>query len=213
MSKDDQDAVMKIVLDSKNESLEEEKLTESKSFDLLDDKEVEEAEKDIEELKNETTNDEIMQIVDASAESTDELRDSYIGGMVLQCPVCKATMFKDMDQLVKEEDGDLYNVEEECPHCGSKGGFDLIGQLAKPDVNPFGEPEEPKAEETAEAVKAEASKEKKSGKRIIPVILAIALVALISFIVYTYIYLYQNPIFPFVGDYTRFWTQPANFSN
>ena len=134
-------------------------LTESKSFDLLDEDEVKEAEKDIEELKNETTNDEIMQIVDASAESTDELRDSYIGGMVLQCPVCKATMFKDMDQLVKEEDGDLYNVEEECPHCGSKGGFDLIGQLAKPDVNPFGEPEEPKAEDEEIKVEDEVEEE------------------------------------------------------
>ena len=125
-------------------------LTESQKFDLYDEEQVEEAEEDIEELKNATTNDEVMQIVDASAESTDELRDSYIGGMVLQCPVCKATMFKDMDQLVKEEDGDLYNVDEECPHCGSKGGFDLIGQLAKPDVNPFGEEPAPEAEAPVE---------------------------------------------------------------
>lgn len=146
------------VIWTKENNINEEQLSESKKYDLYDDEEVEEADKDLDELKNSTSKDEIMQIVDASAESTDELRDSYIGGMVLQCPVCKATMFKDMDQLVKEEDTDLYNVEEECPHCGSKGGFELIGQLAKPDVNPFAEEEAPVEEpvEEKEEVKIEA---------------------------------------------------------
>ena len=146
------------VIWTKENNINEEQLSESKKYDLYDDEEVEEADKNLDELKNSTSKDEIMQIVDASAESTDELRDSYIGGMVLQCPVCKATMFKDMDQLVKEEDEDLYNVEEECPHCGSKGGFELIGQLAKPNVNPFAEEEAPVEEpaEEKEEVKIEA---------------------------------------------------------
>lgn len=122
----------------------EESLKESQSFSLQDEKEVEEAEK----VLDKESEDAVEQIVDASAESKEDLKKSYIGSIILQCPTCKTMMYKDPDQLVKVEgEEELYNIDEECPHCGAKDGFEIVGQVASLDVNPDEEPEAPVEEE------------------------------------------------------------------
>lgn len=72
-------------------------------------------------------------IVDADAETVDELKDSYVGCAILRCPVCKTLVYRKPEELAKDEGKDLYNIEDECPHCHEKDGFELVGQVAKMD--------------------------------------------------------------------------------
>ena len=114
-----------------------EALDESSKFNLQDEQEVQEAS----DILNKDEGEAIEQIVDAAAETQDDLQKTYIGSIILQCPTCKTMIYKNPDQLVKSEDADdvIYNVDEECPHCGAKDGFELIGQVASLSVNPDGE--------------------------------------------------------------------------
>jgi len=147
--------------ENKDEALEEEA-----KFNLQDDTEVQEAEA----ILNKDEGDTIEQIVDAAAETIDDLQKTYIGSIILQCPTCRTMIYKNPEQLVKAEGEDddevLYNVDEECPHCGAKDGFELIGQVASLSVNPDGtsnppmdeqpKEEEPKEEEPKDEPKPEA---------------------------------------------------------
>jgi hypothetical protein len=60
-------------------------------------------------------------------------------------------IYKDPKDLVKPDgenvEGEkLYNLEEDCPHCGAKDGFELVGQVASLDVNTDKKPEPPMVE-------------------------------------------------------------------
>lgn len=139
------------------EECEEEKLNESKAFDLQKDDEIQEAKEELEKAETEDT---IEQIVDVSAESVDDLKKTYIGSVILQCPTCKTMIYKNPDDLVKsEDDEELYNIEEECPHCGAKDGFEIVGQVASLNTDPEAEPEAP-IEEPVEEPKDEEPSEK-----------------------------------------------------
>ena len=123
--------------------VKEESLNESKTFNLQDDKEVDEAER---EMKKKSK-DAIEQIVDIAAESEGELKKSYIGSTILQCPTCLTMIYKNPDQVIpSDDDPEIFNVEEACPHCGAKDGFTRIGTVASLDVDPFAEPEPPMPE-------------------------------------------------------------------
>lgn len=121
----------------------EESLIESKSFDLTDSDELETAKAEIEKKDDER----VEKIVDASAEAVDDLKKSYIGSMILRCPTCHTMIYKDAEDLVVDdeassEDEKVYNTEDECPHCGAKDGYELIGQVASIDAE-----EEPQDDE------------------------------------------------------------------
>ena len=156
----------KAVKEALNIDINDTVLNEEAKFNLQDEEEVKEAEA----VLNKDDDEAIEQIVDAAAETIDDLQKTYIGSIILQCPTCKTMIYKNPDQLVKAEGADeeeeIYNVDEECPHCGAKDGFELIGQVASLDVNPDGvpnppmdeQPEEPKEEEPKEEEQPEASK-------------------------------------------------------
>ena len=114
----------------------EESLTESKSFDLADRGDLEEAKAEIDKADDD---DVVEKIVDASAEAVEDLKKSYIGSMILRCQTCHTMIYKDAGDLAVDEDAStadekVYNTDDECPHCGSKGGYELIGQVASLDV-------------------------------------------------------------------------------
>lgn len=136
-----------------NEILEEEKpslkkrlknskLDEGVSVDVRSDAELDAA-KQLRETK--TEKDDTLEVIDVDADAVDQLQDnsSYVGKMLLQCNSCKATRFMNIDDLKRDEnDKDLYNLEDECPHCHHKGsGYTLIGQVG----------ETPQEEENTEA--------------------------------------------------------------
>lgn len=93
------------------------------------------------ELEKEETREPIEKVVDVDAEVDSDLKGSYIGSVILRCPTCKTLIYKRPEELEKQEDQEdikaedvIYNVGEECPHCGSKDGFKLVGQVATLDT-------------------------------------------------------------------------------
>ena len=123
-----------------NESLQ---LKESENIDLNDEKEVKKGK----EILTKDKEEEVEQIVDVDADTVDKLKDSYIGNTILQCPVCRTLLYKKPDAIVKDEESELYNVGEVCPHCGSEDGYDLVGQVAPLNI-PVEEPKQTTGKET-----------------------------------------------------------------
>lgn len=135
----------------KNESLKE-----ATQIDINDPEDVEKGKKLLDDNKKEDEVEE-MQVVDVDAETVDKLKDSYIGNVLLQCPICRTPIFKAPDKLVKDEENiaenpedQLYNIGEQCPHCGNEKGFTLIGQVANMKVDAEEEDEETTGEEEVE---------------------------------------------------------------
>lgn len=86
--------------------------------------------------------DPVQDVIDPEAENEEELEDTYIGKVILHCPVCNSMIYKDLEDIEKDEDEELVNVGEECPYCYTSEGFNIIGI-----VSPFQkEPEEEEVE-------------------------------------------------------------------
>ena len=87
--------------------------------------------RDFEEFRDNDNTDDVITIVDPEAESEEDLSDSYIGKVILDCSVCHTDIYKDKSEVVIDEEQGLANVGEECPYCFSIDGFKVIGQVAK----------------------------------------------------------------------------------
>ena len=107
-------------------------ITEGKGFNVRDNADMEKA-KDF--VDNQAVKDVALEVIDVDADSLEHLKNNqeYIGQMILQCNSCKANRFINADDLVESEtDSEVYNIEDECPHCHGTGtGFHLIGQVGK----------------------------------------------------------------------------------
>ncbi len=90
----------------------------------------------IEELKdftNENTEqvtDELT-VIDPLAETEDDLQDSYVGKVILDCSICQSKIYKNADEVIINEENNLANVGEVCPYCQSSDGYKIIGQVAE----------------------------------------------------------------------------------
>lgn len=82
------------------------------------------------------SDDDEVVVIDPNAENDEELSDSYVGKVILDCTVCHSKQYKDASEVTLNEDGDLANEGEECPFCYSTDGFTVVGQVA-----PFDEDE------------------------------------------------------------------------
>ena len=92
--------------------------------------------RDFEEFRDNDDTDDVITIVDPEAESEEDLSDSYIGKVILDCSVCHTDIYKDKSEVTIDEEQGLANVGEECPYCFSIDGFKVIGE-----VKPFSETE------------------------------------------------------------------------
>jgi hypothetical protein len=90
-----------------------------------------------------------VDVFDPEATSVEELQDSYVGKVILDCCVCHSKIYKDVEDVVIEDD--IANSNEECPFCYTTDGYKVIGQ-----VSAFGEEE---TENTEDTDKEEDSKE------------------------------------------------------
>jgi hypothetical protein len=79
---------------------------------------------------------EVIDVIDPDAEDEEELKDSYVGKVILDCSVCHTDIYKDKEDVIIDEETQLANVGEECPYCFSVDGFNVIGE-----VKPFVETE------------------------------------------------------------------------
>jgi hypothetical protein len=84
-----------------------------------------------------------IDVIDMEAETEEDLEDSYVGKVILDCCVCHSKLYKDVEDVVI--DGELANTNEECPFCYTTDGFKVIGQVAT-----FGEESEEEDKEEPE---------------------------------------------------------------
>lgn len=94
----------------------------------------------------------IANVVDPEAETEDELQDTYIGKVILHCPVCNSMIYKDLEDIVKDDVEEVVNIGEECPYCYTSEGFKVIGI-----VSPFEEEQEEDISETSDETEDEKS--------------------------------------------------------
>ena len=99
-------------------------------------------------LKTPATN--IANVIDPEAETEDELEDTYIGKVILHCPVCNSMIYKDLEDIVKDDVEELVNIGEECPYCYTSEGFKVIGIVSPFEETSEEEEQEDETEDTAE---------------------------------------------------------------
>lgn len=94
-------------------------------FDVTDD-----GIQELKDFENDSEADETVDIIDPEAESEDELADSYIGKVILDCCVCHSKIYKNKDEVHLSDDETVANEDEECPYCYSTEGYKVIGEVA-----------------------------------------------------------------------------------
>lgn len=92
-------------------------------------------------------------VIDPEAETEDELQDTYIGKVILHCPVCNSMVYKDLEDIVKDDVEEVVNIGEECPYCYTSEGFKVIGIVSPFEETSGEEEQEDETEDTAEEEK------------------------------------------------------------
>lgn len=113
-----------------------------KKLDILEEETFTTDKKGLGELRDFLDNDEVsddVTIIDSEAETEEEIKDSYVGKVILDCSVCHSKIYEDKEDVKIDETGEWANVDMECPFCFSTDGYKVIGEVA-----PF---EEEKSEE------------------------------------------------------------------
>lgn len=86
----------------------------------------------------------ISDVYDLEAEAKEDLKQSYIGKVILDCNVCHSNVFFDKADVSEDESG-LVCKDIECPYCMSNEGYTIIGE-----VKPFAEEGSEELEEPIE---------------------------------------------------------------
>lgn len=81
------------------------------------------------DFENDDFQDDAVQVIDVEATTEDELKDSYVGKVILDCQVCHSKHYADKENIVLDETETLANVGEECPYCYTVDGFKIIGEI------------------------------------------------------------------------------------
>lgn len=117
--------------------------------------------KDYRDAYDET--EETVKVIDVDAENEEEVKDSYVGDVILECSVCHAKIYKNKNEIVisdAEGEGEaLANVGEECPSCWSTDGYKIIGKVCAFDCDCDKKNDDDKVDGEAEAEKSDEEKE------------------------------------------------------
>ena len=77
-----------------------------------------------------------IEIIDTDAEDYEDLRDTYIGNVILECPICHSLRYcrpEAIEFSVEDEDKPIakkiVNRQEECPYCATTNGFAIVGKV------------------------------------------------------------------------------------
>lgn len=132
-------------------------LREAEEFNLSDDEAIEK----MKDFFDNDIYDNTKEVIDLEAESEEDLTKPHVGDMILICPVCKAAVYKKLEDVVEDETSDFVNVEDSCAVCHSTGGFELIGKVAPAKEVVEEESKEIEKIEVEDEAKDEASEEEK----------------------------------------------------
>lgn len=107
---------------------------------------------------NNSSDDEVVRVIDPEVTTSEELADSYVGKVIINCNVCHSHVFENKEDITISEEG-VVNVETQCPFCGETEGFVIVGEIAPfnaEETAPTEEaPGEPALEEPIEDVDVE----------------------------------------------------------
>lgn len=73
--------------------------------------------------------DDSIRVIDADAEEEEDLLDSYVGKVIVNCNICHSNIFKNKSDIVIDEEG-CVNPEDVCPYCGEQEGYVIVGEIA-----------------------------------------------------------------------------------
>lgn len=90
-------------------------------------------------MENDDT-EEVIRVIDPEASSDEDIQDSYVGKVIVNCNVCHSHIFENKEDIKIETDGSV-NIDVQCPYCGEQEGFTIVGEIA-----PYGESTEDSAE-------------------------------------------------------------------
>lgn len=114
----------------------------------------------LKDFEDKDEEDDSIAVIDPDAESEEDLEDSYIGKVILDCSVCHTDIYKDKEDITIDEEAGLANIGEECPYCYSSEGFKVIGEV-KPFVETtFETDDDVEVEVDSEEVENEKEEEK-----------------------------------------------------
>ena len=130
-----------------------------KAMDMLNEEAFDPTPEGAEELSDFLSGDidDTVDIIDPNAETEEELEDSYVGKIILDCCVCHSKLYKDKDEITLDEEAEIANPDEECPFCYSTEGFKIIGEVTEVEPEDLEETDEVevKAEKGGEKVEVE----------------------------------------------------------
>lgn len=106
---------------------DENSLSESTKYSVNDVQQMKDAKEEMEKKKN--PDDDIEQVVDLNADDESQLKDSYVDDVVLRCTTCHTLVYKKPEEIVKNDDDELVNKEDECPNCNATTGYEVIGKV------------------------------------------------------------------------------------
>lgn len=96
-----------------------------------------------------------LEVIDTEAETEEDLEESHIGDVILECSVCHSQTFMKPEEVTISEESDLANEGTECPYCYCTNGFKIIGQVAPYEEPPTVEIEPKETEEDEEDIENE----------------------------------------------------------
>ena len=127
------------------------------AYDLRDDEDIEALGK---QLDVDDSLEGIEMIVDVEADDESELKDTYVGKVLLWCPICHTLHYADEEDVVVDEESSdeeekYVNIEEICPECHERGqGFIVKGKVA-----PYDEEVAEKEDKEVKAIKDKKDEE------------------------------------------------------
>ena len=110
--------------------------------------------KSITDIDDEDEEEETIKVYDGDAEDESELKDSYVGYIILSCNACHTPIFKEKEEVVIDKDGEV-NATESCPYCSSTEGYTIKGMVADYEEEPEATAETEDGEEVEVEVKRE----------------------------------------------------------
>lgn len=97
-------------------------------------------------------------VIDIEAETEEDLKDSYLGKVILDCCTCHSKCYKNKADIVLDDDEEYANVGEECAYCHSTDGFKIVGEVSEYEED---DEEEDDKEEDEEKIEIKDDKEEK----------------------------------------------------
>lgn len=95
-----------------------------------------------------------VSIIDMDAETEDDLQDSYVGKVIIDCNICHSHIFKNKEDIILDIEGNL-DIDEDCPYCGENNDFVIVGEIR--EFTPA--TEEPVSETEPETVETEPTED------------------------------------------------------